>query len=181
MQNLAHYLSIFLGVGAIALQALSLLTILFLVFSPKGNKFLFFLKKDFLLLGFLVSLATVLSSLLYSEIFRFTPCYHCWIQRIFMFPQVFLFGVAYFRKDCNVIFYSLPLLLFGLLDALYLNYIYYFNPSTAPCDASGISCAQRLVSEFGGYISIPSLSLTAFIALLTLLLVAYSYRKRDPV
>ena len=92
---------------------------------------------------------------------------------------MFLFAVAWFRKDKNVFWYSLPLLLAGILDAIYLNYIYYFNPNSVPCDSSGVSCVQRLVSEFGGYVSIPSLSLASFFVLLTLLLVVHFYHQED--
>jgi len=48
-----------------------------------------------------------------------------------------------------------------------------------PCDATGVSCYQRLVSEFGGYISIPMMALTAFFGLLTLLMVVHFYKKED--
>ncbi|MEX2029098.1 MAG: disulfide bond formation protein B [Candidatus Paceibacterota bacterium] len=175
--EMVHYLNIFLGIGAIGLQIALVVTLLLLFFGPKENKFLGFIKEHFIVLGFWLSIVPMVFSLFYSEILNYVPCYHCWIQRIFMFPQVFLFGVAWIRKDRNVFWYSLPLLVAGTLDALYLNYIYYFKPESAPCDVSGVSCAQRLVSEFGGYISIPMLGLTSFISLLALLAVAYFYQK----
>jgi len=60
------------------------------------------------------------------------------------------------------------------------SFVYYFGDAgNVPCDASGVSCYQRLVSEFGGYISVPTLSLSAFVALLTILLVAHFYKKED--
>ncbi len=167
----------FLGTGAIILQILSITTLALLFFGPRENKYLAFIKDNFITLGFLLSFGPALFSLFYSEILNYAPCYHCWIQRISLFPQVILFGVAWLRKDRNVFWYSWPLLLIGFIDALYLNYIYYFNPSSAPCDASGVSCAQQFVYEFGGYISIPMLSITSFISLLTLLLVVYLYKK----
>ena len=174
-----HYLNVFLGLGAIGLQILIVFTLSLLFFSRGENKFLSFVKQHFIALGFFLSLAPMLFSLFYSEILNYAPCYHCWIQRIFLFPQIFLFGVAWLRKDRNIYFYSLPLLLAGLLDALYLNYLYYFNPNSAPCDASGVSCVQRMVSEFGGYISIPMLALTSFVSLITIVLVAHFYQKED--
>src|SRR3989338_1577464 len=165
-----NYLNVFLGSGAIALQILSVAALLMLFFGPKNNFFLDFIHRNFLILGFLLALAPALV-LIYSEVLNYVPCYHCWIQRIFMFPQVFLFSVAWWRKDRNEFWYSWPLLVAGTLDAIYLNYIYYFNPSSAPCDATGVSCAQIYVSVFGGYISIPSLALTSFASLLVLLAV----------
>ena len=95
-----------------------------------------------------------------------------------MFPLVFMFGVALWDKDRRVIRYALPLLCIGTSISIYHNFNYYFGEvSAVPCDASGVSCYQHLVSEFGGYISIPMMALTAFVTLLTLLAVAHFYGK----
>ena len=172
----AHYFNVIIGVGVITLQILTLLTFILLIFS-RENKFLDFVKKYFIQIGFLISVSGVLVSTFYSEVLNYLPCFHCWIQRIFMFPQTLIFGVAWIRKDKNVLWYSLPLTIFGLIDAIYLIYLYYFNTSSAPCDASGVSCTLHYVTEFGGYISIPTLSISGFVALLTLLAVAHFYKK----
>lgn len=172
-----HYVNMLFGGGIIVLQILAVIAVFFLVFGSGENKFLSFLKNHFIEIGFAISLCAVGVSIFYSEIVGYLPCKHCWIQRIFLFPQAILFGVAWWRKDKNVLWYSLPLLLIGLLDAMYLIFIYYFRPNSAPCDASGVSCVQRLVSEFGGYITIPSLSISGFLILLVLLAVAYFYKK----
>ena len=95
-----------------------------------------------------------------------------------MFPLVLMFGVAFWNKDRGVVRYVLPLLCAGSLFSIYQNFFYYFEEnSILPCDTSGVSCYQHLVSEFGGYVSIPMLALTAFFALLTLLAVAHFYQK----
>jgi disulfide bond formation protein DsbB len=174
-----HYLNVFLGLGAIILQILSLLAVLFLLFGSKKNKFLDFIDKNFLILGLLISLSASIFPLIYSEIVQFLPCYLCWWQRVFMFPLAFLFAVAYWDKDRKVIRYALPILCAGTLVSLYHNFFYYFGEnSSLPCDASGVSCFQHLVSEFGGYISIPMLALSSFVALLALFAVAHYYNKR---
>ena len=165
-----------LAIPAVILQVLCVSILLLLIFS-KENKLLSFFKNNFLILGFLFSLAATLASLFYSEVIGFIPCSLCWLQRIFMYPFVFLFGVALFKKDRGVALYLLPLVVVGILISLYHNFIYYFGGGTAPCDASGVSCVQQLVNEFGGYISIPMLSLTTFFALLTLILVSRFYKK----
>lgn len=86
-----------------------------------------------------------------------------------MFSTFFLFGTAFWDKDRKVVRYTTPLLSVGFLISVYQNFFYYFGESSSlPCDASGVSCYQQLVSEFGGYISIPMLALTAFFSLLTL-------------
>jgi len=171
-----HYLNIFLGFGAIILQILSILTLILLFFGPKKNKFLDYVDKHFLVLSFLISLFASVFPLVYSEIIGFLPCTLCWWQRVFMFPTLFLFGTALWDKDRKVVRYAASLLSIGFLISVYQNFFYYFGGSSSlPCDVSGVSCYQRLVSEFGGYISIPMLALTTFFTLLTLLAVAYFY------
>jgi len=173
-----HYLNLTLGIFSIILQFLSVLALIFLFFGPKENKFLAFVKEHFLIIGFIISFFAVAFSLFYSEIIGFLPCKLCWFQRIFLFSQVVLFGMAFIKKDRKVAHYSFPLLVTGFFVAIYQNFIYYFQASTASCDASGVSCVQRLVDEFGGYISFPMFSLITFIALMTILVVARFYKKQ---
>lgn len=178
IQNL-HYLNMIFGAGAIVLLVLSLGALILLLLRPKESRYLAFIKEHFIEIGFLISLSALVVSSFYSEVVGFIPCKHCWIQRIFIIPQTFLFAVAWIRKERSVFWYSWPLLVVGFLDSVYLIHIYYVNPSTVPCDASGVSCVQQLVSEFGGYISIPSLSFIGFLSLLILLLVSYFYKKGE--
>jgi disulfide bond formation protein DsbB len=179
--NSVYYLNVFLGSGAIMLQVFSVIALILLFFRPKEkrkNLYLDFIDKHFLVLVFLISLLASVFPLVYSEIIHFLPCYLCWWQRVFMFPLVLMFGVALWDKDRKVIRYALPLLCAGFLISVYQNFFYYFGESSnLPCDASGVSCYQHLVSVFGGYISIPMLALTAFFSLLTLLAVAHFYKK----
>jgi disulfide bond formation protein DsbB len=173
-----HYLNILLGAGAIVLQVLSVFTLYMLFFGPKRSSFLDFVEKHFLIIGFLISLAGCLFSLVYSEIIGFPPCELCWYQRIFLYPQVFIFGLALWEKDKKMIKYAMSLISVGFIISVYQNFIYYFGEnSNVPCDASGVSCYKHLISEFGGYISIPMLALTAFLAVGTVLLVAHFYKK----
>ncbi len=181
MENSSHYLSLFLGLGAVGLQIVCVLTLLCLViFGKEKNFFLSFVKKNFLWLGLILSFVPAIFSLYYSEILNFAPCHLCWLQRIFLFPQVFLFAVALWKKDRGVFKYSLPLVIVGALISLYHNFFYYFGEaSSLPCDSSGVSCYQHLISELGGYISIPMLSLTSFASLLTLLIVVHCYKQEN--
>jgi disulfide bond formation protein DsbB len=173
-----HYLSLFLGSGAILLQIFSVLILLTLFFYSKKNRFLDFIDQHSLTLLFVVSFFASLFSLVYSEIIDFLPCYLCWYQRIFMFPLVFVFGLAMWNKDRKAIQYALPLAVIGFIISVYQNFYYYFGSnSSLPCDASGVSCFQHLVSEFGGYISIPMLALTSFSAILVIILVTHFYRQ----
>lgn len=177
-------LNIFLGAGALALQIISVLVLFTLFFGKYGyfhkNIVLSFIDKHFLFLGFLLSLIGTIFSLVYSEIINFAPCYLCWWARVFLYPQVIMFAIALWNNDRKVIRYITPLTFIGFLIVSYHNLMYYFaETSGLPCDASGISCYQELVSVFNGYISIPMLALTNFFALLVVLSVAHFYGKRD--
>lgn len=175
-----HYLNMFLGAGAIALQILALVALFLLFFTDKKHSFLKYIEKHFLIIGFFISLFGSLFSLVYSEVINFAPCMLCWYQRIFLYPLVFIFGVAFWNKDKKIIRYVLPLLSVGFVVSVYQNFRYYFGETgSLPCDASGISCYQQLVSEYGGYISIPMLALTAFFVLIVLVLVGHFLNKEN--
>ncbi len=173
-----HYLNMFLGFGAILLQIFSVATLGILFFGNKKHPILNFLDKHFLIIGFIVSLFAMVFSLVYSEVINFAPCYLCWWQRIFTYPLVLMFAIALWDKDKKVLRYSLPLLVVGFLFSIYQNLGYYFGEKgNTPCDSSGVSCYQQLVSEFHNYISIPMLALTVFFALITLCLVVHFRQK----
>ncbi len=180
MSSSVHYLNLFLGSGAVVLLVLSVVALFLLFIGPKKNAYLAFIDKQYLTLGFLVSLSASLFTLVYSEIVGFAPCYLCWYQRVFMFPLPFIFGMAIWHKDRKIVKYVLPLLSVGFLVSVYQNFNYYFTDTGAiPCDASGVSCYQLLITEFGGLIQIPMLALSAFLALITIVLVAHFYKKED--
>lgn len=176
-----NYLNLFLGTGTIALQVLSVIA-LFLLFARQResrNFYLDFIDKHFFILSFAIALFASVFPLVYSEIIGFLPCALCWWQRVFMVPLLFIFAVALWNKDRAAIRFALPLAALGFLVSLYQNFNYYFADSSGlPCDASGVSCYQRVVSVFGGYISIPMMALTAFFAILTLLSVAHFYQRK---
>lgn len=185
-----NYFNIFLGWGAIILQVLSFLVLVILFLANKRNTFLDLVNKYFLEIGFFITFFSTIFSLIYSEIIGYAPCYLCWYQRIAIYPLVILFTVALFQKskrknnsgpfkDTEVIKYAFPLVVLGFVFSAYQNFIYYFGDTSGPCDASGVSCYQKLVDLFGGYISIPMLALTGFVALAVLLLTAHFYEKRN--
>ena len=176
MQAFLPNLNLLVAISIIVLQALCVLVVLLLILA-KENKFLGFIKKHYLIIGFLITLAEVLISLFYSDIIGYAPCKLCWLQRIAIYPTCLLFLLAYIKKDRNISYYILPLTIFGSLVAIYHNYIYYFGEGIAPCDSSGVSCVQRLVDLFGGYISIPSMALTGFVSIFVLLAVNHFYQK----
>ena len=114
--------------------------------------------------SFVLALVSTLGSLYYSEIAHFTPCKLCWFQRILMYPLVIIIWVGMRNKDKNLSKYVLPLAGIGTLLAAY----HYFAqigvlPQTG-CLAIGYSesCSKLFFMNFG-YITIPMMSLTAFL------------------
>ena len=121
-----------------------------------------------------VALVAVAGSLFYSEVSQFIPCRLCWFQRIGMYPLVILLLMAAIRRDTRGgALYGLPLAIFGSIVAIYHIYIeYHPEAETASCKI-GAPCATKWVDKLG-YITIPSLALTAFVAIIVLLLAALS-------
>lgn len=138
-----------------------------------------FISKNISWLSFAIAMTATLGSLFFSEIKGFNPCKLCWYQRIFMYPQVFLMGMAMLKKEKTIYRYSLLLLLVGALVALYHNFIIYFPSKAVICSASGAldSCVTKFVLGLG-YVTIPLMSLTAF-ALLSLFHVIFIWRNNS--
>ena len=134
----------------------------------KKNKIVLWVGERGLLLSFIVAAVATLGSLFYSEIAGYEPCKLCWYQRILMYPLVLVLGIAWQRKDKNVIPYVLALSGIGAVIALF-HYYLQLVPTTplVPCSTVGIaiSCTTREFTHFG-YVTIPMMSLTAFLLII---------------
>ena len=113
----------------------------------------------------LITASVVAGSMFFSNVLGWEPCELCWYQRILLFPQVVLFGIATWRNDRSIFLYTVPLSVIGGLIALYHALLPYF-PSASFCDAT-VSCTKLFTMDYG-YITIPVMSLTAFVLLLGL-------------
>lgn len=144
------------------------------------QKILSFAGTHFLPLTFVVALTAGAGSLFYSEIAGYAPCKLCWLQRIFMYPQIFLLGVALWKKDRAVADYSLLLSVIGGTIAAYHYLLQIGIAPPIPCSAVGVSvsCSQRFVMLFG-YITIPMMALTAFALLLIFAIINKKYATID--
>ena len=131
-----------------------------------------------LYVAWLQATVATLGSLFFSEVMKFPPCTLCWYQRIAMYPLVVILLVGMFRKDPKVYLYALPLGITGLIIAVYHNLLYYklIPESIQPC-ALGISCTTKFIEWFG-FITIPFLSLTAFLVITLLLVLMAHHNKR---
>lgn len=126
--------------------------------------------------AWVVAIVATLGSLYFSEVRQFVPCSLCWYQRIFMYPLVFILGIATFTKDKSVVKYALPLAITGLAIAGYHVLEQNIPGFGAPglCRA-GVPCTVKYVNYFG-FISISVMAFTAF-SLISLLLGLLSYKK----
>ena len=143
--------------------------IIYLIFFRKiKNKLINFLTKNTIALAFLVALFSTSASLYYSGIAGFIPCDLCWLQRIFLFPLVIILGLAWLKKKDEAIDYSLALISIGTIISVYHNYIYYTAVSSTFCSITS-PCTQVYVTGYN-YLSLPLMSLTAFLMIGLLLL-----------
>lgn len=145
------------------------------------SKFVAILSDNGFILAFLASLAATCGSLFYSDVLGYEPCKFCWFQRIFMYPQVLLLGLAIWKKDYWMKAYSIILSIIGGLIALNHYVLQTTNTSIIPCSAVGysVSCSKIFVMNLG-YITIPLMALTAFV-LMILALILWKAPANDTV
>lgn len=175
---LSVYLSTTLAVLTLVVHiGIVLFFFLFAFKSHMINKFVSYVAHHTLLLSFIVSLAGLVGSFIYSEVIGYAPCVLCWVQRVFLYPQVVLFAIAQYKKDFKVFMYTLPLSLLGGIVALYHAFTQLGGFSITPCTAAGGACSKVFVSEFG-YITIPMMAFTAFLVLIVLVVIRRIYEKQ---
>lgn len=144
------------------------------------DRVILFVGNHALILGLILAVVGVGGTLYYSEIAGFEPCKLCWLQRIFFYPQLFIFAVALLRKTRDAFAYTLPLSTAGLIVAVYHYALQRGMTSPFPCSADvALSCSKQLFLKFG-YITEVMMSVTAFAALIVLTL-AYSYAQKRNV
>ena len=124
-------------------------------------------------LAFLVAAVATGGSLFFSEIAYFIPCELCWYQRICMYPLAVVTLLAALANDRRATRYLLPLPVVGAGLAVYHELIergVVSEPRACAVSAPG-GCATKWIEEFG-YVTIPVLTLTAFVLVLGFLLLA---------
>jgi disulfide bond formation protein DsbB len=172
-----------LAVGAMVLQvlvlALALVALLALVWRPARRVLVEARESLFgaeLWIAWAIALVATLGSLFFSEYSDFVPCRLCWFQRIAMYPLAIVLLVGALRRDVRgAVQYAFVFPIAGALVSIYHIYIEN-NPGaeSASCKM-GVPCSVKWIDEFG-YITMPTLALTAFLSILALLLLAWSRR-----
>lgn len=131
---------------------------------------------NYVLIIFVITAGATVGSLILSDILNFPPCKLCWYQRIFIYPQVVISGIALFTNDINVKKYLLPLSLMGGAIAIYHILLQTF-PTIIQCGDETVSCSANQFVGFG-YITIPVMSLTAFLLIIFVMLSTFDWKKR---
>jgi disulfide bond formation protein DsbB len=167
----------FVGIGTIGIILVTLSIWLLIFLQETNNHYFVFLKKHSFHFAFLLALGAIIGSLTYSDIFMLPPCYFCWWQRIFMYPQVIVFATGIYLKDLKVWITGIILSAIGALFSIYHILIQsgIVGPSGA-CAQGAVSCAKIDVLIFG-WITIPIMCLTLFIGILTF---AYISHRKTP-
>jgi disulfide bond formation protein DsbB len=129
-------------------------------------------------LAFVVAAIATGGSLFFSEVAHFVPCELCWYQRICMYPLSITTLLAGLFDDPRAARYLLPLPIVGAGVSVYhLLVENHVVGESLTCSISAPGgCAVKWINEFG-YVTIPTLALTAFaLAFAFLLLAAYQPR-----
>jgi len=90
-----------------------------------------------------------------------------------MYPLALIFFIDLIFEEGNSFRYSLPLAGIGWVISCYHNLLYYgiIPDSIAPC-SQGVSCTSKQI-EWMGFVTIPLLSLIAFISILIVTVVNF--------
>ncbi len=120
--------------------------------------------------AFLVAAIATGGSLFLSEVAHFVPCELCWFQRICLYPLSITLLIAAVRNDHRIGVALLPLPAVGACISVYhLLVENHVVGQTTACQLSAPGgCATKWIDEFG-YVTIPTLALTAFLLLIVLL------------
>ena len=124
-----------------------------------------------------VATVATVGSLYLSEVAHFTPCKFCWYQRIAMYPIAILLVIAAIRRDTSPRFSMQVLAGIGAIISSYHILIERFPQlESSSCDPNN-PCSLKWVDKFG-YVTIPVMAFTGFIAISLLLGASRRHEKR---
>lgn len=119
-----------------------------------------------LLVMWIVSLVATMGSLYFSEVMKYEPCKFCWYQRILMYPLVIIIGIAYIQRNAKIAVTTLVFSIIGACIALYhygMQKVPFLQENGAACGR--VPCTGEYINWLG-FITIPFLSLMAFLLIL---------------
>lgn len=131
-------------------------------------------------LALVVAAVATGGSLYLSEVAHFVPCRLCWYQRAAMYPLVPLLGLAAWRGRPALRWVVLAMAGAGGSVSVWHVLIERFPSleSATACDPAN-PCSLIWVRRFG-YLTIPTMALSAFALIVTLMLVAHGADRGRP-
>ena len=177
-EQLTHYLALATIIGAVFV-AFFVVTIFCLSYKGTLGKHAKSLGDYIFPIGFFVSFGGMVMALFYSEVLHYAPCDLCWYQRVFLFPQAFLFAYAWYKKDRAVLPYSLILSIVGFAIASYHHMLQIGFDLMKPCSTAlfAVDCAKPSFIEFG-FVTFPFMAVVLF-GFLIMIVVMAMQRKVD--
>lgn len=130
-------------------------------------------------LAAVVATVCTAGSLYFSEVAHFPPCHLCWLQRFCMYPLVPILGVAAWRQSSRVRPYSAALAAIGACISTY-HVALERHPEweSSVCDPKN-PCTLIWVKRLG-YLTIPTMALSGFALVITLLAVSRAGDRLTP-
>ena len=178
--------SLFLALLAVAAQLATLSAIVLATgrrFSPRlaelRTQAVEAIAPSALSLAFVVAAVCMAGSLYFSEVAHFPPCHLCWLQRFCMYPLVPVLGFAAWRRTERVRPYAAALAAVGAVIATY-HVLLERNPQweSSVCDPKN-PCTLIWVERLG-YVTIPTMALSGFALILTLLAISRAGARLQP-
>ena len=118
--------------------------------------------------AFVVAAIATGGSLFYSQVAGFIPCEFCWFQRMMMYPLSILTLLIAARGDNRAARYLLPLPVVGAGTSIYHMLLeHHVIKEPGACTLTGGGCTANWIALHSfGYLTIPTLALTAFLLLI---------------
>jgi disulfide bond formation protein DsbB len=124
--------------------------------------------------AFIVAAVATGGSLFYSQIAGFIPCEFCWFQRVLIYPLSILTLLIAARGDNRAARYLLPLPVVGAGTSIYHMLLeHHVIAEPGACTLTGGGCTANWIALHSfGYLTIPTLALTAFLLIIGFLILA---------
>ncbi len=168
-----------IGVSMLFFQALILFLLGYLLYKKISGKQNTLIENIFgkqgLFFVFIFSLLSLVLSLIFSDYYGVEPCKLCWLQRVCMYPQMLISGLALVHRKHEEALSWLALAwlsLIGFLLASYQSLEQFrvnFLPEAECVTGPDAACSQIHMMEFG-YITFPLSSALLFFAIFVLFL-----------
>ncbi|MCP4436987.1 MAG: disulfide bond formation protein B [Actinomycetota bacterium] len=123
-------------------------------------------------MAFAVATMTTAGSLWLSEVEKLPPCYLCWWQRGFMYPQVLILGLALLwpaGRRVLMRWISLPMVIVGAGISTYHYLVERFPDSIETACSTSTPCSTVWIWKYH-FLSIPGMAWVAFLTIAALIL-----------